>query len=44
MEPFIENARIIFMLSVFQKGVDMRIGIDIASLAFNKQVDQIILI
>lgn len=44
MEPFIENARIIFMLSVFQKGVDMRIGIDIASLAFKKQVDQIILI
>lgn len=27
-----------------QKGVDMRIGIDIASLAFKKQVDQIILI
>ena len=44
MEPFIENARIIFMLSVSQKGVDMRIGIDIASLAFKKQVDQIILI
>lgn len=33
-----------FMLSVSQKGVDMRIGIDIASLAFKKQVDQIILI
>lgn len=33
-----------FSLSVTQKGVDMRIGIDIASLAFKKQVDQIILI
>ena len=33
-----------FALSVSQKGVDMRIGIDIASLAFKKQVDQIILI
>lgn len=33
-----------FTLSVAQKGVDMRIGIDIASLAFKKQVDQIILI
>lgn len=33
-----------FALSVTQKGVDMRIGIDISSLAFKKQVDQIILI
>lgn len=33
-----------FTLSISQKGVDMRIGIDIASLAFKKQVDQIILI
>lgn len=33
-----------FSLSVSQKGVDMRIGIDIASLAFKKQVDRIILI
>ena len=33
-----------FSLSVTQKGVDMRIGIDISSLAFKKQVDQIILI
>lgn len=33
-----------FILSVSQKGVDMRIGVDIASLAFKKQVDQIILI
>ena len=27
-----------------QKGVDMRIGVDIASLAYKKQVNQIILI
>lgn len=33
-----------FTLSVTQKGVDMRIGIDISSLAFKKQVDRIILI
>lgn len=33
-----------FYLSVTQKGVDMRIGVDISSLAFKKQVDQIILI
>lgn len=33
-----------FSLSVAQKGVDMRIGIDISSLAFKKQVDRIILI
>ena len=31
-------------LNIEQKGVDMRIGVDIASLAFKKQVDQIILI
>lgn len=30
--------------SMQQKGVDMRIGIDIASLAYKKQVDQIVLI
>lgn len=30
--------------SISQKGVDMRIGIDIASLAYKKQVDQIVLI
>jgi uncharacterized LabA/DUF88 family protein len=29
---------------VTQKGVDMRIGLDIASMAFKKQVDQIILV
>lgn len=32
------------MPAVRQKGVDMRIGVDVASLAFKKQVDQIILI
>ena len=29
---------------VQQKGVDMRIGLDIASISFKKQVDQIILV
>jgi len=33
-----------FKLDVKQKGVDMKIGIDIASLAYKKQVDQIVLI
>ena len=33
-----------FSIDVKQKGVDMRIGIDISSLAFKKQVDRIILI
>lgn len=33
-----------FMITVDQKGVDMKIGIDIASLAYKKQVDQIVLI
>ncbi|MFQ6969426.1 MAG: NYN domain-containing protein [Subdoligranulum sp.] len=33
-----------FMFVAQQKGIDMRIGIDISSLAFKKQVDQIILI
>lgn len=33
-----------FSLQISQKGVDMKIGIDIASLAYKKQVDQIILI
>ena len=32
------------MLDIKQKGVDMRIGVDISSLAFKKQVQQIILI
>lgn len=31
-------------LNLEQKGVDMRIGVDISSLAFKKQVDQIILV
>lgn len=31
-------------LDIKQKGVDMRIGVDIASVTFKKQVDQIILI
>lgn len=33
-----------FTYEVAQKGVDMRIGLDIASMAFKKQVDQIVLV
>ena len=33
-----------FTYETRQKGVDMRIGIDIASLAYKKQVDQIVLV
>lgn len=33
-----------FYFTIEQKGVDMKLGIDIASLAYKKQVDQIILI
>lgn len=33
-----------FSLDIKQKGVDMRIGVDIASVTFKKQVDRIILI
>lgn len=33
-----------FYLTVSQKGVDMKIGVDIATLAYNKLVDQIVLI
>lgn len=33
-----------FFLSIEQKGVDMKLGLDIASLAYKKQVDKIILI
>ena len=33
-----------FSIAFQQKGVDMRIGLDIASLSYKKQVDQIILI
>jgi uncharacterized LabA/DUF88 family protein len=32
------------MVDIRQKGVDMRIGVDVSSLAFKKQVDQIVLI
>lgn len=33
-----------FSLNISQKGVDMRIGVDISSLAFKRQVERIILI
>jgi len=33
-----------FMFKADQKGVDMKIGLDIASMAYKKQVDQIVLI
>lgn len=33
-----------FTLKIEQKGVDMKIGLDIASMAYKRQVDQIILI
>ena len=33
-----------FKIDIVQKGVDMKIGVDIASLAYKQQVDQIILI
>lgn len=33
-----------FMIQVDQKGVDMKIGLDIASLSYKHQVDQIVLI
>lgn len=33
-----------FVFEAEQKGVDMRIGLDIASMAFKRQVDRIILI
>ena len=32
------------ILNIDQKGVDMKIGLDIASLSYKHQVDQIILI
>jgi len=41
LEDLTEND---FSLSLTQKGVDMRIGVDISSLAFKKQVDRIVLI
>ena len=33
-----------FMLNIDQKGVDMKIGIDIASMAYKRQVEKIVLI
>ena len=33
-----------FELDVVQKGVDMRLGLDVAAMAFKKQVDQIVLV
>jgi uncharacterized LabA/DUF88 family protein len=33
-----------FEINTIQKGVDMRLGLDVASMAFKKQVDQIILV
>lgn len=33
-----------FKIDTIQKGVDMRLGLDVASLAFKKQVDQIIIV
>ena len=33
-----------FEYATVQKGVDMRIGLDIASLSFKRQVDQIVLV
>lgn len=33
-----------FQLDVVQKGVDMRLGLDIASMAFKRQVDQIVIV
>ena len=41
LEELTEND---FIFVTQQKGVDMRIGVDIASMAYKKQVDQIILI
>ena len=41
IDDVIEND---FQISMKQKGVDMKIGLDIASLAYKRQVDQIVLI
>lgn len=43
-KKFEELSKEDFMLSLNQKGVDMKIGIDIASLAYKKQVDKIVLL
>jgi uncharacterized LabA/DUF88 family protein len=42
--PFTDLTIKDFRIHVEQKGVDMKIGVDIASLAYKKQVDQIVLI
>ncbi len=51
LKPLLEGARAFdsltdddFEYDVRQKGVDIRIGLDIASLTFKKQVDQIVLV
>ena len=41
LEDIVKND---FMIAVDQKGVDMKIGLDISSMAYKKQVDQIVLI
>ncbi|QCI79607.1 NYN domain-containing protein [Hankyongella ginsenosidimutans] len=33
-----------FELDVVQKGVDMRLGLDVASMAYKRQVDQIVMV
>lgn len=33
-----------FEIDTVQKGVDMRLGLDVASMAFKRQVDQIVLV
>lgn len=33
-----------FEIDVVQKGVDMRLGLDVASMAFKRQVDQIVMV
>jgi len=33
-----------FVIDTIQKGVDMRLGLDVASLSFKKQVDQIVIV
>ena len=43
-KPLTELTEDDFRLDVKQKGVDMRIGLDVASLAYGKHVDQIVLI
>lgn len=43
-KKFDELAESDYFLNVDQKGVDMKIGLDIASLAFKKQVEKIVLI